>query len=95
MRFILLAFILLFLITGCNSANNTVKNKELKTTQEEWTAVNDFLYRLQRADPKRIGETAYDLVIIQIGASGSSRKVIEDLKRSPGGKKLVLCYMSR
>ena len=61
----------------------------------DWHSVNDFLYRLQRADPKRIGETAYDLVIIQIGASGSSRKVIEDLKRSPGGEKLVLCYMSR
>ena len=60
----------------------------------DWLSVNDFLYQLQRADPERIGETAYDLVIIQIGAAGGSREVIEGLKHSPGGEKIVLCYMS-
>lgn len=60
----------------------------------DWLAVNDFLYQLQRADPERIGETAYDLVVIPIGAAGGSREVIEKLKHSPGGEKIVLCYMS-
>jgi len=49
---------------------------------------------LQRARPERIGETAYDLVVVSIAAAGSSREVIENLKHSPGGEKIVLCYMS-
>ena len=60
----------------------------------DWHSVNDFLYQLQRAEPKRIGETAYDLVIIDIEAAKGSPEVIEELKHSPGGKKLTLCYIS-
>jgi cysteinyl-tRNA synthetase len=69
-----------------------------KTTPEpsepDWSAINDFLYQLQRARPERIGDTAYDLLVVSIGAAGGSREVIENLKRSPGGEKIVLCYMS-
>jgi len=78
----------LLLLTACKAAGPTL------APTPDWLAVNDFLYQLQRADPKRIGETAYDLVVIQIGASGGSREVIENLKHSPGGEKIVLCYMS-
>jgi len=60
----------------------------------DWHAVDDFLYQLQRADPTRIGETAYDLAVVSIGASGGSRQVIQKLKHSPGGEKVVLCYIS-
>lgn len=60
----------------------------------DWPAVNDFLYQLQRARPERIGETAYDLLVLSLSASGGSREVVENLKHSAGGDKIVLCYMS-
>jgi cysteinyl-tRNA synthetase len=62
--------------------------------EPDWLAVNDFTYQLQRARPERIGETSFDLVVVSISATGGSREVIENLKQSPGGKKIVLCYMS-
>jgi cysteinyl-tRNA synthetase len=68
---------------------------EAATVQElDWLAVNDFLYQLQRARPDRIGETAYDLVVVSISAADSSPDVIPALKHSAGGDKIVLCYMS-
>jgi cysteinyl-tRNA synthetase len=60
----------------------------------DWLTVDDFLYQLQRARPERIGETAYDLLIVQYGVAGGSPAVIESLKHSPGGEKIILCYMS-
>lgn len=60
----------------------------------DWLAVDDFVYQLQRARPDRIGETAFDLVVVSIAAAGNSKAVIPALKSSPGGEKLVLCYMS-
>jgi cysteinyl-tRNA synthetase len=65
-----------------------------QSSEPDWLAVDDFLYQLQRARPERIGETAYDLVVVSIAAAGGSREVIENLKHSPGGEKIVLCYMS-
>jgi cysteinyl-tRNA synthetase len=56
--------------------------------------VDNFLYQLQHADPDRIGETAFDLIVVPISTAGSSPKVIPALKESAGGDKLVLCYMS-
>jgi cysteinyl-tRNA synthetase len=63
-------------------------------SEPDWLAVNDFLYQLQHARPDRIGETAYDLLVVSISAAGNSREAIENLKHSPGGDKIVLCYMS-
>ena len=60
----------------------------------DWPAVDDFLYQFQRARPNRIGETGYDLVVVSISAAGNSPEVIPALKHSPGGEKIVLCYMS-
>jgi cysteinyl-tRNA synthetase len=59
-----------------------------------WRGIQSFVYQLQRARPDRIGETAFDLVVVSIGATGNSPDVIPALKNSPGGEKLVLCYMS-
>jgi cysteinyl-tRNA synthetase len=56
--------------------------------------VENFLYQLQRADPDRIGETAFDLAVVTLATAGSSPEVIPALKESPGGPKLILCYMS-
>jgi len=75
-------------LAACHAAPHT------PVPTPDWLDVDDFLYQLQRARPDRIGETAYDLVVVSMGASGGSREVIERLKHSPGGHKIVLCYMS-
>ncbi len=62
--------------------------------EPDWLAVNDFVYQLQWARPDRIGETAFDLVVVSISAAGSSPDVIPALRHSAGGDKIVLCYMS-
>ncbi len=76
--------LILLLLTACQPA----------TPEPDWLAVDDFLYQLQRGRPQRIGDTAYDLVVLSIGAAGGSREMIENLKHSSGGEKIVLCYMS-
>lgn len=60
----------------------------------DWSAVNDYIIQLQRARANRLGATAYDLVISDIALSGSQRDVIEALRESEGGPKLVVAYMS-
>lgn len=60
---------------------------------------NDFVYQLQRIDLEAIGETKFDLVIMDYSRDGSDeRKFTADeiaaLKSSPGGPKTVLSYMS-
>jgi cysteinyl-tRNA synthetase len=62
--------------------------------EPDWHAVKSFVYQLQRADPQHIGETAYDLVVVSIGAAGGSPEVVQRLKHSSGGDKIVLCYIS-
>ena len=62
--------------------------------EPDWASVQSFLYQLQHADPKRIGETAFDLVVVTLSTTGNSPEVIPALKDSPGGPKIVLCYMS-
>jgi cysteinyl-tRNA synthetase, unknown class len=60
----------------------------------DWDSVQDFLYQLQHADPDRIGDTAFDLAVVTLSTTGNSPDVIPALKNSPGGPKIVLCYMS-
>jgi cysteinyl-tRNA synthetase len=62
--------------------------------QPDWASVQSFVYQLQHADPDRIGETAFDLVVVSLSAAGNSPDVIPALRESPGGPKIVLCYMS-
>ncbi len=61
--------------------------------------VNDFLYQLQNLDLTAIGNTAYDLVVMDYAADGDDETAfttaqIATLKDSPGGAKIVLAYMS-
>ena len=60
---------------------------------------NDFVYQLQRIDLEAIGETKFDLVIMDYSRDGSDERKftapqIRTLKSSPGGPKTVLSYMS-
>jgi len=64
-----------------------------------WSAVNDWLYQLQNLDLEAIGESCFDLVVMDYSADGSaesefSAEQIQALKNSPGGPKLVLAYLS-
>jgi len=59
-----------------------------------WAAVNDYIIQLQRARPNRLAETAYDLVISDIALAGGSSAVLDALRESEGGPKLVVAYMS-
>ena len=82
---LLLALLLpALLLAGCTGGSQA----------PDWLAVDDFLYQLQRADPDRVGKTAFDLAVVTLATAGSSPDVIPALKDSPGGPKIVLCYMS-
>ncbi|MFQ6089351.1 MAG: MJ1477/TM1410 family putative glycoside hydrolase [Candidatus Methanofastidiosia archaeon] len=64
-----------------------------------WNSVNDFVYQLQNIDLSAIGNTKFDLVIIDYSQDGSDEnrftvEQIDALKNSPGGSKLVLAYIS-
>jgi cysteinyl-tRNA synthetase len=81
----LLSFLILSgLLAGCTPASE----------EPDWAGVDDFLYQLQHADPDRIGETAFDLAVVTLATAGNSPEVIPALKDSPGGPKIILCYMS-
>jgi len=63
------------------------------------SSVNDFLYQLQNLDLAAVGDTAYDLVVMDYSAEGDDATAftsaqVAALKRSPGGEKIVLAYMS-
>ena len=92
---------LLLLLVGCEMAalgdGVTAVTTPFPTpypVQADWLAVDDFLYQLQRPDPERIGKTAFDLAILSISAAGNSPETIPALKKSEGGDKLILAYMS-
>jgi cysteinyl-tRNA synthetase, unknown class len=84
-RFIIVVLILSLLLQGCGIPSSE---------ESAWAGVHDFLYQLQHADPERIGETAFDLAVVTLATAGSSPDVIPALKDSPGGPKIILCYMS-
>ena len=64
-----------------------------------WNAVNDFAYQLQKIRLTALGNTKFDLAILDYSKDGSeagkfTAQEINTLKTSPGGPKLVLAYMS-
>lgn len=87
--------LLLFVLVGCGFGG-TIGPQELEPVpvEAEWTAVNNFLYQLQRPNPERIGKTAFDLAVVSIAAAGNSPDTIPALKASVGGDKIILAYMS-
>jgi len=61
--------------------------------------VASFLYQLQNINLEAIGDTGYDLVVMDYSAEGGDGTAftaaqIAALKHSPGGDKIVLAYMS-
>jgi cysteinyl-tRNA synthetase len=61
--------------------------------------VNDFAYQLQDVNLSQLGDTRFDLVVMDYSSDGSesgrwSASQIASLQHSPGGDKLVLAYMS-
>lgn len=63
------------------------------------TAANDFLYQLQDNDLTAMGNSAFDLVIMDYSSDGSEAMrytpaEIAGLQSSSGGSKVVLAYMS-
>jgi len=60
---------------------------------------HDFLYQLQNVDLEAIGQTGYDLVVMDYSAEGDDETAftadqIAALKLRPGGEKTLLAYMS-
>jgi len=67
--------------------------------QPRLAEVNDFLYQLQNLDLTAIGQTAYDLVVMDYSSDGTEAgeftpAEIAALKHSPGSEKIILAYMS-
>jgi cysteinyl-tRNA synthetase len=61
--------------------------------------VTSFLYQLQNIDLDAVGQTSYDLVVMDYSAEGDDETAftagqIAALQHSPGGEKIVLAYMS-
>jgi cysteinyl-tRNA synthetase len=90
--FFLVLLMFAFLLSGC--LKEPAYEVPEAWQEPDWSTVNDWLYQLQRAHPDRIGETKFDLVVASMSIAGGNPKVIEALKHSPGGEKIVLCYIS-
>ena len=82
--------------------NATDENPVIETDDVEeelpWGDVDDYLYILQEIDLEEIGETEFDLVIMDYSLEGDDEsrfkfEEIAGLKNSTGGK-LVLSYLS-
>jgi len=64
-----------------------------------WDDVNDWLYQLQDIVLQAVGDSAYDLLVMDYSSDGTASgeytlAQITALKTSPGGPKLVLAYLS-
>jgi TolB protein len=86
---------------GCRASHSPRSHPPNATESQSsgLLAVNDFLYQLQDLDLEAIGDTAYDLVVMDYSAEGDdgtafTAAAIDALKRSPGGDKTLLAYMS-
>ncbi|MDY7040113.1 MAG: MJ1477/TM1410 family putative glycoside hydrolase [Chloroflexota bacterium] len=65
----------------------------------DWNTVNDWLYQLQNADLEAIGQSKYDLVVMDYSSDGTATgeyaaAQVRALRHSAGGDKLVVAYMS-
>lgn len=83
-------------IAGCGDKNSLIPQKP---SSKSWNSINNFTYQLQNIDLAAMGNTEFDLVIIDYSSDGSedgrfTAEQINALKNSSGGSKLVLAYMS-
>ena len=99
---LILFAILLGSIWMVSSSQARGKEKLLRhkrTGKPYWNRVKDFCYQLQKVDLKQLGQSKFDLVIMDYSRDGSEQgrykgAEIRELQRSAGGEKLVLCYLS-
>ena len=63
--------------------------------EPDWLGVQDFLYQLQRARPNHIGDTAFDLVVVNLSATGNSSDEIPAHKDSVWIQNCALLYEYR
>ena len=87
-----------FLILLCLACGNSSPKSDDGGTLS-LSEVNDYAYWLNGPDLDQLGESAYDLLVIDYSSDGSeegafSAGEIETLKNSSGGPKIVLAYMS-
>lgn len=97
-KYLLILLFLTLTAFGCAAANQSPDSPlpaqpPLQPTPN-WLAAQNFTYQLQRPNAQRIGKTAFDLAVVSIAAAGNSPKTIPALKRSSGGDKIILAYMS-
>ena len=74
-------------------------NDKGKKASNPLAPINDFVYQLQNMDLNAIGNTEFDLVVIDYSSDGSgdgrfTAEEISALRNSAGGSKVVLAYMS-
>ena len=86
---------------GSNSDSSKIRAIDsLKSSfSHSWNTINDFVYQLQEIDLAAIGDTQFDLAIIDYSEDGGesgrfSAEEIETLINSADGSKRVLAYMS-
>jgi len=85
--------------TGANAGSTTTHTATILDNEISLAEVESSLYQLQDLDLAAVGKTSYDLVVMDYSADGTeagefSAAQIAALKRSPGGQKVVLAYMS-
>ena len=102
---ILPLFFLFFLLSGCGggAADEGGGAGGGGGGTASLSSINDWFYQLQGGDAgidlTAIGDTAYDLIVIDYSRDGSgdeefTNDEIDELKNSSGGAKIVLAYMS-
>ncbi|MBN1895856.1 endo alpha-1,4 polygalactosaminidase [bacterium] len=88
MRIPVFLFAPIILLTGGVSAG-----------EKDISGVKNFLYQLVNLDLVQAGATAFDLIITDYSSDGSeygelTRDQVQNLKHGPGGRKIVLSYLS-
>ena len=88
-------------IAGSNSDSDKIRTIDFPkfSSSLSWNDINDFVYQLQDINLAAIGDTKFDLAIIDYSEDGGesgrfSAEEIETLINSAGGSKRVLAYMS-
>lgn len=89
----------IFTLQQCNAAEEHYGQIIFPDGFDDNFFINDFTYQLQNIDLKALGDTKFDLIVIDYSADGGESgrftdKEIDTLKDSPGGLKRVLAYMS-
>lgn len=70
-----------------------------ESSTNDLSSVHNFTYQLQDIDLQAMGNTSFDLAIIDYSSDGCengefSSNQIQALRHSPGGDKIILAYMS-